>query len=99
VGDPRFDSGVKDHTYWSHEVVSGELALSEALSENLTKIRPCANFLREFKASGGDVEYFIGWFASEVSAGETLGSDLLQQLAELQIDLALDVYGNSESKV
>jgi hypothetical protein len=96
VGDPRFESDtLKDHTYWSWEVPHDDSAnLAKALATSVCELRAHAKFLREFVASGGEIEYFVGWFTTDVSGGETLSWELLRQLAELQIDLAFDVYGN-----
>ena len=46
----------------------------------------------DFVATGGSVEFFVGWFM-ERSDGEVLDCDLMQELARLQISIALDVYG------
>ncbi len=56
-----------------------------------------SDYLKHFAATGGQIEYFIGWFTTDVSGGDTLSWDLLARLSKLKISLALDVYGNKQN--
>ena len=87
--------GVREQTYWSSGNLHSEsVELTDALEANLSSLESHKDFLREFVATGGEIEYFIGWFTTDTSCGETLDWELLQRLAALRINLALDVYGN-----
>src|SRR5450432_3247062 len=80
-------------TYWSSEGRSGEDSqLLQVLEAFIAELEPHAPFLSSFRASGGRVELFVGWFASRRSGGDEIGYDLLKQLGDLQIDLSFDVY-------
>jgi hypothetical protein len=101
AGEPRVSpkgtplGGVNEQTYWTSRILHPESEeLTDALEANLSFLEPHEDFLREFVATGGEIEYFIGWFTTDTSGGETLGWELLQRLAALRINLALDVYGN-----
>ena len=86
-----------DYTYWSSQAKRGEdselLEVIEADLQELEKRRP---FLAEFCSSGGRIQYYVSWFASDRSGGETIPYHLLQRLAALRISLSLEVYSFSE---
>jgi hypothetical protein len=85
------------YTYWSSEGRSGEDSqLLQVLEAFIAELEPHAPFLSSFRASGGRVELFVGWFASRRSGGDVIGYDLLKQLGDLQIDLSFDVYSGHE---
>lgn len=67
--------------------------LLERMSEELLKYQDL--FLR-IRAGGGRSEFFIGWYSTG-NTGGTFGSSLLRRLGDLGIDLALDVYGETET--
>ena len=101
AGEPRVTPdgtplrGVREQTYWSSRILHPEsVDLVDALEANLSSLEPHKDFLRELVETGGEIEYFIGWFTTDTSGGETLDWELLQRLADLRINLALDVYGN-----
>lgn len=86
-------SRVYDHSYWSSEPIKGEDSeLLDRLDADLTFLETKALFLRRFRETGGRITYYVSWFASERSGGDTIGFNLLGRLAALRIDLALDVY-------
>lgn len=101
VGEPRrrtdgtATEGVNDHTYWTYNVPNTETGLVDALNAHLTELESRSDFLRECVATGGEIEYFVGWFTTDVSGGDTLDWQLFKRLSELKINLALDVYGNA----
>jgi hypothetical protein len=101
AGDPRVTptgtalGGVREETCWTTRILHPESGdLVDAIAANLTSLEPHKDFLREFVTTGGEIEYFIGWFTTDTSGGETLDWELLQRLADLKISLGLDVYGN-----
>jgi hypothetical protein len=94
--DGKATEEMNDHTYWTCSVPNEEsVRLVDALSAHLTELESHTGFLREFVASGGEIEYFVGWFTTNVSGGDTLDWQLLGRLSDLKINLALDVYGNA----
>jgi hypothetical protein len=101
AGEPRVSpegtplGGVREQTYWTSRTLHPEhVDLTDAVEANLSSLESRKDFLREFVATGGEIEYFIGWFTTDTSGGETLDWELLHRLAALRINLALDVYGN-----
>lgn len=83
-------AGFRGETYWTHECSAGasfEVAVEEVTAQLVGK----AEFLRHLKETGGRLEYFIGWF-SDSNSGFVLDHDLLKKLADLNINLAFDVY-------
>jgi Domain of unknown function (DUF4279) len=81
-------------SYWTTEVVEGASpgkALATALAEVLDHLTPHKDFIRRIWSQGGRVELFIGWFLGQ-QAGDVLESALLARMADLNVDLAFDVY-------
>ena len=68
--------------------------LIKAFNKTLGKKR---SFLKSFRKSGGSLEYFIGWFLREPD-GEIFDVKLIEQLSQLGIRLAFDIYPIEMSK-
>jgi hypothetical protein len=101
AGDPRKTrlgvplEGTYESTYWSCDLEHPpDVGLAGFLEESAENLAPHKEFLREIRSTGGEVEFFVGWF-SNFNSGEIFSYKLLSALAELQIDLSLDVYGSS----
>ena len=91
--------GVYRDTYWSSSGRSGEDSqLLDTMDSDLSQLEGKKAFLDTFVATGGRVTYYISWFASDRSGGSSLSWSLLEKLAELKIDLALDVYSHREEE-
>jgi len=98
AGEPRTTpsgqrlEGFYESSYWcckvSHEP---GLGLITVVKEHLRNLEARRNFLIDFCAAGGSIEYFIGWFIGR-NAGVVFDWELLNRLAALRIDLAFDVY-------
>ena len=86
--------GVREETYWSSTLNDKSEDLKDTLDANLSALEVHTAFLQAFVETGGEIEYFVGWFTTDTSGGETLSWELLERLARLRISLALDVYGN-----
>ncbi len=71
--------------------------LADCLRASLSKLERKASFLRKFSATGGHLEFFIGWFVNS-NCGEVLDFDLLRRLADLRIELSFDVYPLTASR-
>lgn len=84
--------GTHKETYWYRNFpLSRNAQLSSSLKSLLNRLSNRKNFFKKVRAKGGTVEFFVGWFI-KLNSGETLGQDVLKNLSNLQIDLALDVY-------
>jgi hypothetical protein len=84
--------GKYDSTYWSYRVEhDSNVPLANFLDVFTSSIANRRDFFRRIRLTGGTVEYFIGWY-SGISSGEVFNCNLLGRLADLQIDLSLDVY-------
>jgi uncharacterized protein DUF4279 len=84
--------GARKDTYWYRSLpLSRNAQLSSSIKALLNRLPSRKNFFKKVRAKGGTVEFFVGWFI-ERNSGETLGQDVLKDLSNLQIDLALDVY-------
>jgi hypothetical protein len=84
--------GTRKETYWYRNFpLSRNAQLSSSLKSLLNRLSNRKNFFKKVRAKGGTVEFFVGWFIKR-NSGETLGQDVLKNLSNLQIDLALDVY-------
>lgn len=68
--------------------------LHELLNRVVDSLTKHVALFNEICSSGGNVEFFIGW-NSTGNTGDTFRHNLLKKLGELQIDLALDVYGET----
>ena len=66
--------------------------LAAALADVLGQLSPKKAFFVNLSASGGRSELFVGWFFHEGNSGDVLDHKLLGRLAELCMDLSLDVY-------
>ena len=86
--------GLHDNTCWCSESIDGDgFDLASTLESSLESLESHRSFLTDFNSTGGKTEYFIGWYTDGRNTGEIFHSGLLQRLADLRIDLALDVYG------
>jgi hypothetical protein len=86
--------GVWPETYWTAKVASGEWPgkdLSAAITELLDQLESSRSFFAKIRSEGGTVEFFVGWFFDGQSGG-VFDSELLARIADLKIDLSLDVY-------
>lgn len=97
AGSPskRFDGSISTRpvSYWSARLTQEEpLPLGVALHRACRMLQPYAGFVRQIVSTGGRLEFFVGWFSGR-NSGEVFSHSLLSDIAELHIDLALDVYG------
>jgi hypothetical protein len=81
-------------TYWTAKLAGGEWPqkpLVGAISGVLDQLAAHEDYLHRFRSQGGKIELFIGWFF-EGQSGDVFSHHLLARLADLNIDLSLDVY-------
>lgn len=84
-------------TYWTSPFEpENPDGLSGIILALCRRLDPQVAFLREIRATGGRIEFFVGWF-SGTHSGETLEFSLLQMVGRLEADLALDVYAEPQA--
>ena len=89
--------GFNEDSYWTCEMrPSRKEGLADCLRASLSKLERKASFLRKFSATGGHLEFFIGWFVNS-NCGEVLDFDP-ERLADLRIELSFDVYPLTASR-
>ncbi len=87
-------TGVHDHSYCVFELnyENKKIDLIDYLKFWNKKLIMHKDLLNQIHATGGKLEYFIGWFSDE-NSGEEFDVSFLSELAELKIGLAFDFYG------
>lgn len=88
----RLLGGVNTETFATFLVSKGENDLAEALTEAAERMEPCRECFALWRASGGDIEFFVGWFMEGGNVGDVFEAELLAQLGRLGISLSLDLY-------
>lgn len=85
--------GSYDQSYWvgSLPMDSNPQGLVDTLEHYLLNLEKRAEFMRDFNNTGGNAEFFVGWFGT---GGATFAWDLLERCAFLRIELGMDVYGD-----
>jgi Domain of unknown function (DUF4279) len=82
-------------SYWtSGDVAKGawpDIASADALNRLLDQLSEHHDFFHRIRAEGGRTEFFVGWYFLG-NSGDVFHYDLLARMADLKIDLSLDVY-------
>jgi hypothetical protein len=100
AGEPRCTpkgrplEGTWPESYWTAEVTEGQwpkTRLVEAISGLLDQFAAHKDFFHQIRLQGGKVELFVGWFF-DGQGGDVFSHDLLCRMANLSIDLSLDIY-------
>jgi hypothetical protein len=87
--------GFYESSYCSFQLnIKNNEGLYNAIDGAADLFSPYKDLFHRIRNDGGRVEFFVGWF-SENNTGEILDFALLGKLHELQIDLALDIYGGA----
>jgi hypothetical protein len=101
VGDPRKSpkgrplGGIWNITNWSAMLVEEEShrqSLADALIGALARLSSHGDFFHRIRAEGGRVRLHVGWFFHRGNTGEEFDSAFLGRMAELGINLSLDIY-------
>lgn len=84
--------GVRDGSYWLHSFMErNDGDVESSLEEIVRFLAVRQKFFERITKTGGRSELFIGWFSSE-NTGFNIGSSILRQLVDLNIDLSFDIY-------
>jgi hypothetical protein len=92
--------GVYPQTYWTSRLRKAEHSeqdLADALRELIHRLSPFRDFFESIRTTGGNIEFFIGWFFYH-NSGAVIEPELLARLAGLGIALSLDVYDAADQK-
>jgi hypothetical protein len=101
AGDPRTTpngtplEGRYHESYWtSGDLTNGEWpgrSLADSMDGLLDRLVPHQDFFRSVRDANGTVEFFVGWFF-EGNSGDIFKCGVLARMADLGIDLSLDIY-------
>lgn len=98
VGEPRKTpkgtalKGVRKESYCTFDVGSGDDGeLARCLDTALADLEPLGEFLRDVRKSGGSLMFYAFWHPNG-DTGEVFSSGLLQRMADLGIELGINVY-------
>jgi Domain of unknown function (DUF4279) len=81
-------------SHWCHCFeITQDRELTSFLERLVKTLEPHRDFLRRIVDEGGAIECFVGVF-TDTNCDQVLPFSLLSDLAELRIDLRLDLYGN-----
>jgi hypothetical protein len=106
VGEPRVTPKgtplptVAKKSFWTARIVEGsslEGDLNSALGRALDAVAAGSSLFAELTSSGGEVEFFVGWFIEGGNSGDVLNHHLFGRLAAMHIDLSFDIYGDSSN--
>jgi len=87
--------GIWESSNWVAELAAGEppaCTLSAALTNALEQVSSRGDFFHRMRSEGAKVEFYVGWHFYRGNTGEAFDSVLLGRMAELGIQLSLDVY-------
>jgi uncharacterized protein DUF4279 len=94
----RQAGALEQSTYWTTALEHDpSLELAPFLEIITVRLQEQASFFETLRASHGRAELFVGWFLNG-NTGEVLPSALLRSMAELGLDLALDLYPPAEPR-
>jgi len=98
VGDERQTpkgtklGGLRTESYCSIDLGSTKRKyLSAQIEAALVLLKPHRRMLRRLSSTGGRISFFVGWFCDE-HTGDSFDRQLLDQMADLRIELELNVY-------
>lgn len=91
-------SGQNRESFWLAELpIGSEESIAGAIRRANEKLQSSRTYLERLSDSGGQVEYFIGWFF-DANTGEMFDWQLLRECADLRIHLQFDVYPRGRKK-
>ncbi len=93
--------GENKESYWAADMhnekklKSTDVYMEDYLVELNNRLKSQKSYFAELIATGGCIEYFIGWFSAD-NVGLTLNTELMKQTAELGIEIGLCAYVGEE---
>jgi hypothetical protein len=89
--------GRRKESYCTYEIGGaddGELA--QCLRKAVDKLGGHREFLRKLRSTGGSLMFYIFWYPNG-DTGEVFDTDLLLKMADLGIELGINVYDDREA--
>jgi hypothetical protein len=86
--------GIRAQSYWTARLADGEWpgkTLAAAIAEILDALASRREDLARLRGQGAGIELFVGWFFHG-NSGDVFDCALMARMAELNIDLSLDIY-------
>jgi hypothetical protein len=103
AGEPRKTpegtplEGVREESYCTFDVGSGDDGeLARCLTAAVSKLTAAAAFLRHVRETGGSLMFYVFWYPNG-DTGEVFGADLLRNMAEMGIEMGINVYDDRPS--
>jgi hypothetical protein len=101
AGEPRKTpkgtslGGTGEESYCAFHIGSSDDGtLSECLKAAVAQLKRAAHFLRDIRATGGSLMFYVSWHTNG-NTGEVFETALLKDMADLGIDLGINAYGAS----
>jgi hypothetical protein len=98
AGEPRKTpkgtplEGSRKESYCTFEIGRGDDGeLAKCLSTAVDNFQAQSEFLREIRAAGGSLMFYAFWYPNG-DTGEVFATDLLRKMADIGIDLGINVY-------
>lgn len=90
--------GFRKDTYWVARILESgsESYLADALQTLVRQFSQHKEFFRKVRSGGGKVEFFVGWHIDR-NIGDEFDISLLAALADLGVNLSLDIYPDIEA--
>jgi hypothetical protein len=97
AGDPRKTpkgtllEGSRNESYCTFEIGMGsDGELAQCLTTAVDNLQDQSEFLREIRAAGGSLMFYAFWHHTG-DTGQVFAMDLLRKMADLEIDLGINV--------
>ena len=90
-------SGVRKECYCTFDIASGDDGeVAGRLRAALSQFKPQRDFLRQISSSGGSLMSYVFWYPAG-DTGEVFSVALLHEMADLGIELGINVYDDCQS--
>jgi Domain of unknown function (DUF4279) len=85
---------IRKDTYCSYDVDYGPdvSGIADEISRFLKDMEYHKDFLRQIAKTGGKLSFYLAWFISNRMSGEIFTSALIERMADLRIDFAIEIY-------
>ena len=104
VGAPRTSPkgmplpGCNADTYATFPLSEGTGWPAEAVAAAAEQVAPHGARFLAWRAEGGTVEFFVGWFMAGGNSGDLFEPGLLARLGALGVGLSLDIYAGADEE-
>jgi hypothetical protein len=88
---PDLPARVRGENYWSANIELDRRSFSDALSDVVRRLHECAKELSDFTQTGGVIAVYFQ-FNGKRNVGDVLAPELLSQLADMRVELHIEVF-------